>query len=69
MRRADEEFVLGLFGASMPTTTSVQQKRQQLSADQQTASQFAGTEGKQSAASGQPRSQQHSNTRLTSVSA
>ena len=50
LRRADEEYVLGLFGARLPSEDSVQQKRQQLSVDQQTASQFAGTESRHSAA-------------------
>lgn len=50
MRRADEEYVLGLFGAKVPNEDSVQEKRQQLAVNQQTASQFAGTESRQTAA-------------------
>ena len=51
MRRADDEYVLALFGAKLPDDATVREKRHQLSADQQTASRFAGTESTQSVAS------------------
>lgn len=40
---------MGLFGERVPdTVSSVQQRRQELNADQQTASQFSGALGRQS---------------------
>ena len=41
--------MLGLFGVQRPDNAAVQQRRQQLGTDQQTASQFAGADGRESA--------------------
>ena len=41
--------MLGLFGVQRPDDSAVQQRRQKRSADQQTASQFAGADGRESA--------------------